>query len=65
MEKAEKAKMEKDAPKADLPPKKKKLTYKEQKEFEQIEKDCLIIDRGRNSGCPTFQKLKIYIPDLL
>ena len=39
IEKAEKAKAEKEAAKNEAPPKKKKLTYKEQKEFEQIEKD--------------------------
>ena len=39
IEKAEKAKAEKEAAKNEAPPKKKKLTYKEQKELEQIEKD--------------------------
>ena len=39
IEKAEKAKAEKEVAKTETPAKKKKLTYKEQKEFEQIEKD--------------------------
>ena len=39
IEKAEKAKAEKESVKAEVPARKKKLTYKEQKEFEQIEKD--------------------------
>ena len=39
IEKAEKAKAEKETAKSEVPAKKKKLTYKEQKEFEQIEKD--------------------------
>ena len=39
IEKAEKAKAEKESVKAEVPARKKKLTYQEQKEFEQIERD--------------------------
>ena len=65
IEKAEKAKAEKEAAKSDTPPKKKKLTYKEQKEFEQIEKDLeslneekAVLEDALSSGSLPFDKLQ-------
>ena len=65
IEKAEKARMEKDAPKSEQLPKKRKLTYKEQKEFEQIEKDLEALNAEKaeleaalGSGDLAFDKLQ-------
>ena len=65
LEKAEKAKAEKEASKNEAPPKKKKLTYKEQKEFEQIEKDLeslneekAVLEDALSSGSLPFDKLQ-------
>ena len=65
LEKAEKAKAEKEAAKNEAPPKKKKLTYKEQKEFEQIEKDLESLNEEKatledalSSGSLPFDKLQ-------
>ena len=65
IEKAEKAKAEKEAAKNEAPPKKKKLTYKEQKEFEQIEKDLESLNEEKtaledalSSGSLPFDKLQ-------
>jgi ATP-binding cassette subfamily F protein uup len=65
VEKAEKAKAEKEAAKNEAPPKKKKLTYKEQKEFEQIEKDLESLNEEKasledalSSGSLPFDKLQ-------
>ena len=57
--------MEKDAPKSEQLPKKRKLTYKEQKEFEQIEKDLEALNAEKSeleaalgSGDLAFDKLQ-------
>lgn len=64
-EKAEKERAAKDAPKQEAPAKKKKLTYKEQKELEQIEKDLEALaaekeelETALNSGTLPYEKLQ-------
>lgn len=64
-EKAEKERVTKDAQKQEAPAKKKKLTYKEQKELEQIEKDLEALaaekeelETALNSGTLPYEKLQ-------
>lgn len=64
-EKAEKERVTKDAQKQEAPAKKKKLTYKEQKELEQIEKDLEALaaekeelETALNSGTLQYEKLQ-------
>lgn len=64
-EKAEKERASKDAPKQETPAKKKKLSYKEQKELEQIEKDLedlaeekAALEESLNSGTLPYDKLQ-------
>ena len=64
-EKAEKERVTKDAQKQEAPAKKKKLTYKEQKELEQIEKDLEALaaekaelESALNSGTLPYEKLQ-------
>ena len=65
-EKAEKERVTKDAQKQEAPAKKKKLTYKEQKELEQIEKDLEALaaekaelETALNSGTLPYEKLQV------
>ncbi len=64
-EKAEKERVTKDAQKQEAPAKKKKLTYKEQKELEQIEKDLEALaaekaelETALNSGTLPYERLQ-------
>ncbi len=64
-DKAEKERAAKEAPKPEAPAKKKKLTYKEQKELEQIEKDLEALaaekeelETALNSGTLPYERLQ-------